>query len=397
MIDLSLCLINRNDQKFLVPLIKAARPYVGEIVMVDTGSTDDSVVAALRAGADSIRSMPELMHEDGVIRSFAEARNHSYDLATCSWRLWLDADCTIDHWDQVPKTIEKATQYRDDGHPGLNLRMWIDYTWNEDRTVCCQTFTREFFTHKDDGWVWKRPIHEYLHREAGHLPEVMVDYLRVTHMSQGARNRENGSDRNLTVLKRWEANGGLEEEPEVLHYYLGDEMMSRCMFEEAFVYLTCLLRRPSAPSGQTARRSGPGPNSWAPTTSTGQRPTSRSRSPHGTMSLTSAGSWRMSTLGVETGPVPLRRCWRHTTSLSVSRVRTPTTAMPSPSGWASNSSLHRRCSHDEMQDVPRQRLVPVRTGKPSTVPVLRGQGEHRRARPGAAETSQGHRRVLREP
>src|SRR5579863_36401 len=258
MIDLSLCLINRNDQKFLVPLIKAARPYVGEIVMVDTGSTDDSVVAALRAGADSIRSMPELMHEDGVIRSFAEARNHSYDLATCSWRLWLDADCTIDHWDQVPKTIEKATQYRDDGHPGLNLRMWIDYTWNEDRTVCCQTFTREFFTHKDDGWVWKRPIHEYLHREAGHLPEVMVDYLRVTHMSQGARNRENGSDRNLTVLKRWEANGGLEEEPEVLHYYLGDEMMSRCMFEEAFVYFDMSVKEAKRPkwADRAALRAG---------------------------------------------------------------------------------------------------------------------------------------------
>lgn len=235
--DVSLCLINRDDKEHLVRLITNARPYVDEIVVIDTGSIDDSVNAARDAGADTVRSMPELIHEDGIIRSFGEARQRSYDLATCQWQMWLDTDCDMQDWTRFPETIKKATELRNSKpeYNGLNLKMWIDYSWSPDRSQCTQSFTREYITHRDDGWKWKRPIHEYLKRvDGGKEVDVMIDYLRVIHLSQGGRGCVN--DRNLKVLQRWEQSGGIDEDPIALYYYLGDEMLVRERYDEAFEY-----------------------------------------------------------------------------------------------------------------------------------------------------------------
>ena len=241
--DLSLCLINRDDQKNLVELVTAARPYVGEIVIVDTGSVDDSVMAARRAGADFIRLMPELVHEDGVIRSFGEARQRSYELATCSWQLWLDTDCDFVDWTRIPETIAKATAFRaqDERRRGTNFRVMIDYSWTADRSRCLQSFTREVITHRDDNWTWRRPIHEYLRRVEGPEHDITLDYLRIVHKSQGGRGCVN--DRNLKILQRWEREGGAEEDPIALFYYLGDEMLVRERWDEAFDYFNKVPRQ----------------------------------------------------------------------------------------------------------------------------------------------------------
>lgn len=232
MVDLSLCIINRDDCDHVVRLIKAARPWVGEIIMIDTGSIDNSINAAMEAGVDCVRSMPELL-TDGVLRSFAEARQHSFDLATKAWRLWLDTDDDLSDWEALPAVIEKATAFRNEGHPGLNIKMWYDYSWTPDRSQCTQTFTRERIVHRDDGWTWRRPVHEYLRRVEGPEPIVMLNGIRVIHLSQGARGLKD--DRNFRILREWESSGQAGDDP-ALYYYLGDEYLVREKFDEAFNY-----------------------------------------------------------------------------------------------------------------------------------------------------------------
>lgn len=238
MIDLSLCIINRDDCDNLVRLIKAARPYVGEIVVVDTGSADDSIASARHAGADHVRYMPELL-SNGVLRNFAEARQHSFDMATKSWLLWLDTDDDLSDWEALPAVIEKATAFRNEGHVGLNIKMWYDYSWTPDRSQCIQSFTRERIVHRDDGWTWRRPVHEYLRRE-GPEPIVVLEGIRVVHLSQGARGVKN--DRNLRILREWEASG--QSDDPALFYYLGDECLVRDRFEEAFTYFDRCVKSP---------------------------------------------------------------------------------------------------------------------------------------------------------
>src|SRR4051812_2485063 len=80
----SLCMIVRDEAARLGRCLASALPWVGEAVVVDTGSTDGTVEIARRAGA---RVLSFAWCDD-----FARARNHALDAATRPWALVLDAD-----------------------------------------------------------------------------------------------------------------------------------------------------------------------------------------------------------------------------------------------------------------------------------------------------------------
>jgi len=81
---LSLCMIVRNEEKRLARCLASALPWVGEAIVVDTGSTDGTVALAEAAGA---RVLHFAWRDD-----FALARNHALAEATRDWVLVLDAD-----------------------------------------------------------------------------------------------------------------------------------------------------------------------------------------------------------------------------------------------------------------------------------------------------------------
>lgn len=85
---LSLCLIVKNEQQVLDRCLASARDAVDEIVVVDTGSTDDTVEIARDHGATVLR-------HDFADLDFAAARNRSLDAATGDFALVLDADETL--------------------------------------------------------------------------------------------------------------------------------------------------------------------------------------------------------------------------------------------------------------------------------------------------------------
>ena len=81
---ISLCMIVRDEAPILARCLEAAKEAVDEIVVVDTGSRDDSPEIARSFGA---LVFPHPWNDD-----FAEARNVSLDRASGKWALWLDAD-----------------------------------------------------------------------------------------------------------------------------------------------------------------------------------------------------------------------------------------------------------------------------------------------------------------
>lgn len=81
---LSLCMIVRNEERHLEACLQSARDVVDEIIVVDTGSTDQTVAIAERYGAT-------LLHHAWT-GDFSAARNVSLRAATCDWILVLDAD-----------------------------------------------------------------------------------------------------------------------------------------------------------------------------------------------------------------------------------------------------------------------------------------------------------------
>jgi tetratricopeptide (TPR) repeat protein len=81
---LSFCAIVKNEAKNLGRCLASVKPYVDELVIVDTGSTDDTVAIAEQHGA-------KVSHFEWC-DDFAAARNHACTLVAGDWILTLDAD-----------------------------------------------------------------------------------------------------------------------------------------------------------------------------------------------------------------------------------------------------------------------------------------------------------------
>jgi tetratricopeptide (TPR) repeat protein len=81
---ISLCMIVKNEERFLTECLESVKDVVDEINIVDTGSTDRTVEIARSYGANVI--FREWRND------FAWARNEALAMATKRWTLVLDAD-----------------------------------------------------------------------------------------------------------------------------------------------------------------------------------------------------------------------------------------------------------------------------------------------------------------
>ncbi len=81
---LSVCLIVKNEEKFLDQCLKSIQGLAEQIVVVDTGSTDHTVDIAKKFGAE--------VHHFSWCDDFSAARNAALEHATGDWVLMLDAD-----------------------------------------------------------------------------------------------------------------------------------------------------------------------------------------------------------------------------------------------------------------------------------------------------------------
>jgi tetratricopeptide (TPR) repeat protein len=91
---LSVCMIVKDETANLLRSLGPIAAHVDEVVVVDTGSTDDTPAMASRLGA-------RVFHFDWR-DDFAAARNESIARARGDWIMWLDADNQVPP-DQAPR------------------------------------------------------------------------------------------------------------------------------------------------------------------------------------------------------------------------------------------------------------------------------------------------------
>lgn len=84
---LSLCVIARDNEQTIHDALASAKPWVDEIIVVDTGSTDRTPDIAREFGA-RVEHFP-------WCDDFAAARNESLQYATGQWLFWMDTDDTL--------------------------------------------------------------------------------------------------------------------------------------------------------------------------------------------------------------------------------------------------------------------------------------------------------------
>jgi glycosyltransferase involved in cell wall biosynthesis len=85
----SLCMMVKNEERNLPRCLDSVRDLAGELILVDTGSTDRTPRIAARYGA-------QVIPFDFRIVDFAAARNRAIARASGRWILMLDADEILD-------------------------------------------------------------------------------------------------------------------------------------------------------------------------------------------------------------------------------------------------------------------------------------------------------------
>ncbi|HET6461643.1 MAG TPA: tetratricopeptide repeat protein [Syntrophales bacterium] len=81
---ISCCMIVKNEESFLENCLKSVINYVNEIIIVDTGSTDETVHIA--------KKFTDRVYFHPWEGSFSKARNQSLQYATCDWIFIIDGD-----------------------------------------------------------------------------------------------------------------------------------------------------------------------------------------------------------------------------------------------------------------------------------------------------------------
>lgn len=83
-IKISACYITKNEERTLARSINSLKGQIDELIVVDTGSTDNTVTIAQKYGA-------QVYHHEWT-DDFAAARNVALEKATGDWIIFLDAD-----------------------------------------------------------------------------------------------------------------------------------------------------------------------------------------------------------------------------------------------------------------------------------------------------------------
>ena len=123
---LALVVIARNEARCIARCLLSARNFVDHMLVLDTGSTDDTITVAASCGAE--------VHQAEWTADFSVARNIALTLANADWNLVLDADEWIEEGGEsllaarkVPPSIGVVLVISNDESTGqrFHSRSWI--------------------------------------------------------------------------------------------------------------------------------------------------------------------------------------------------------------------------------------------------------------------------------
>src|SRR3990167_8937586 len=125
---ISLCMIVRNEGKFIERCLASVKPFIDSWTIVDTGSKDDTKKLIRKA----LKGIPGKLHER-EFTDFGHNRTEALALAkgSANWLLLLDADETVEIHEDL------LTWLADDPDPETNAWM-VEIV--------------------DSGMIWKRPL-----------------------------------------------------------------------------------------------------------------------------------------------------------------------------------------------------------------------------------------------
>ncbi|MED1952367.1 glycosyltransferase family 2 protein [Brevibacillus centrosporus] len=175
---ITLTTIVKNEQSHLASCLLSVKEYVNEMIVVDTGSTDNTKQIAIDCGAT--------VYDFPWTNSFAEARNYALQQATGDWILVLDADEQL-----VPETAHAIRKFAD-GSPAIGRVNIISKYLDNGEIHYAKSPISRFFP---KGVYYKGNIHEQV---VSDLPHRMTE-ISILHDGYYQTDK---TERNLKLLNR---------------------------------------------------------------------------------------------------------------------------------------------------------------------------------------------------
>ena len=148
MITISVCMIVKNEHDSLGRCLESLKDIADEIIVVDTGSTDDTKDIAAR--------YTDKIYDFEWTGSFSDARNYSFSLATCDYIYQADADEELDK-----ENIKKFLDMKQVLLPEIDIVQMYYCNQLENNTI--YNFDRELrpkLFKRLRQWEWQETIHE---------------------------------------------------------------------------------------------------------------------------------------------------------------------------------------------------------------------------------------------
>ncbi len=184
--NISLCMIVKNEEKFIESCLKSAMPYINGATIVDTGSTDSTI--------EKIKKFPNVDIKNYKWNDdFAEARNYSIENIGSEWILYLDADEELVVHDK--NAFEKALET----HAIYSIRI-VNLTDDSPVLSACP---RLFPNKKNIKFIGK--VHETVDSQTvGNLETKSLPGVEIIHHGYKSKIKEEKKkdERNLRILEK---------------------------------------------------------------------------------------------------------------------------------------------------------------------------------------------------
>ena len=203
--SISVCMIVRNEERFLEKCLSSVLPIANEIIIVDTGSTDNTIIIASK--------FTDKIYQIKWSGNFAEARNYALAKAQCPFILSIDADEEL----QNPEALIKALQNSDPQTGGwlVNSISFASRAQGGGFDTFATKLLRVFRNHPDirfEGIVHEQ-IHESIFKMGLQIKDTEAILIHYGY-SLSPEEMQRKQLRNLELLLK-----ALEKEPENAYLY----------------------------------------------------------------------------------------------------------------------------------------------------------------------------------
>ena len=231
---ISACVITKNEEKNIEQCLASYKDFVDEIILVDTGSTDNTVNLAKALGAKT--------YFFEWCDDFSAAKNYALEQATGDWIIFLDADEYFQ--DGSAKRLNKVLKQIDAYNASQTKGNSAQNTGNAVSLVHLRKYNIDALTNKSLGYEtndrvfrsnlrYQGKIHETLYSpDASKTIGLFVKDVVIIHTGYSVDRVKTKHERNIALLLKKDGSerGSLE------YYYIASDYLALECYEKAYEF-----------------------------------------------------------------------------------------------------------------------------------------------------------------